>query len=146
MFPTNKILRVVFDTNVLAAALRSKSGASYQLVSLLFANKFRIAVSLPLYMEYLDVLLRPTVKPAGVSDADILDFADEILQQAQTQTIYFLWRPWLKDEKDDMILELAIASQADYIVTFNLKDFRNTELFGIEAIAPKDFLNIVRNL
>jgi len=146
MFPINKILRVVFDTNVLAAALRSKSGASFQLISLLFANKFKIAISLPLYMEYLDVLLRPTVKPAGVSDADILDFVDEILQQAQRQNIYFLWRPWLKDEKDDMILELAIAGQADYIVTFNLKDFRNIELFGIEAIAPKDFLNIVRNL
>ena len=142
----NKILRVVFDTNVLAAALRSKSGASYQLISLLFANKFKIALSLPLYMEYLDVLPRPAVKPAGISDADILDFVDEILLQAQTQNIYFLWRPWLKDEKDDMILELAIATQADYIVTFNLKDFRNIELFGIEAIAPKDFLNLVRNL
>jgi len=146
MFPINKILRVVFDTNVLAAALRSKSGASFQLISLLFANKFKIAISLPLYMEYLDVLLPPTVKPAGVSDADILDFVDEILQQAQTQNIYFLWRPWLKDEKDDMILELAIASQADYIVTFNLKDFRNIELFGIETITPKNFLNLVRNL
>ena len=146
MFPINKILRVVFDTNVLAAALRSKSGASYQLISLLFANKFKIAVSLPLYMEYLDVLLRPTVKPAGISDADILDFVDEILLQAQTQNIYFLWRPWLKDEKDDMILELAIASHEDYIVTFNLKDFRSIELFGIEAITPKDFLNLVRNL
>ena len=146
MFPINKILRVILDTNVLAAALRSKSGASYQLISLLFANKFKVAVSLPLYMEYLDVLLRPTVKPEGVSDADILDFVDEILKQAQTQNIYFLWRPWLKDEKDDMILELAIATQADYIVTFNLKDFRNIELFGIEAIAPKDFLNLVRNL
>ena len=85
-----EILRVVFDTNVLAAALRSKNGASYQLISLVVANKFKIAVSLPLYMEYLDVLLRPTVKPAGVSDADILDFVDEILQQAQTQNIYFL--------------------------------------------------------
>ena len=146
MFPTNKIPHVVLDTNVLAAALRSKSGASYQLISLLFANKFKIALSLPLYMEYLDVLLRPAVKPAGISDADILDFIDEILLQAQTQNIYFLWRPWLKDEKDDMILELAIASNADYIVTFNLKDFRNIELFGIEAVAPKDFLNLVRNL
>ncbi len=139
-------MRVVFDTNVLVAAARSKRGASYQLVSLLFTGKFKIAVSLPLYMEYLDVLMRPAVKPSGVTDADILDFVDEILQKAQTQNIYFLWRPWLKDKKDDMILELAIASQADYIVTFNLKDFRNIELFGIEAITPKDFLNLTRNL
>lgn len=141
-----KLLRVIFDTNVLAAALRSKNGAAYQLVSLLLSAKFEIALSLPLYMEYRDVLLRPNVKPAGVSDADIADFIDEILSKSQTQNIYFLWRPWLKDEKDDMILELAIASQADYIVTFNLKDFRNIELFGIEAIAPKVFLDLMRNL
>ena len=140
------MLRAVFDTNVLAAALRSKSGASYQLVLLLFANKFDISLSLPLYMEYLDVLLRPTVRPPNVSDADITDFVDEILKQAQTRNIYFLWRPWLKDEKDDMILELAIASNADYIVTFNLKDFRSIKLFGIEAVTPKVFLNLVRDL
>ena len=146
MWLTNKVLRVIFDTNVLVAALRSKYGASFQLLSMLPSAKFELALSLPLYMEYLDVLLRPTVKPVGVADADILDFIDEIIQHAQTQNIYFLWRPWLKDKKDDMILELAIASQADYIVTFNLKDFANIEHFGIEAITPKDFLDLVRNL
>lgn len=139
-------MRIIFDTNVLAAALRSKSGASFALLSMLPSPKFELALSLPLYMEYLDVLMRPEVKPAEISNAEILDFIDEILLNAQTKNIYFLWRPWLKDEKDDMILELAIASQADYIVTFNLKDFRNIELFGIEAIAPKDFLDLVRKL
>lgn len=146
MSPLNKILRVVFDTNILAAALRSKNGASFALISMLPSPKFKLALSLPLYMEYRDVLLRPEVKPAEISDAEILDFIDEILLNAMTKNIYFLWRPWLKDEKDDMILELAIASQADYIVTFNVKDFQNIELFGIEAITPKDFLTLVRNL
>ncbi len=62
MFPTNKILRVIFDTNILAAALRSKSGASYALISMLPSLKFELALSLPLYMEYLDVLMRPEIK------------------------------------------------------------------------------------
>ena len=142
----NKILRVIFDTNVLAAALRSKRGASFALVSLLPSTKFELAVSLPLYLEYLDVLTRTEIKPAGISDADISNFVGEITRYAQTQNIYFLWRPWLRDEKDDMILELAIASQADYIVTFNLKDFQNIEIFGVEAISPADFLTLVKNL
>lgn len=146
MPPVNKSLRVVFDTNVLAAALRSKSGASFALISSLPSSKFELALSLPLYMEYLDVLMRPEIKPVEISRAEIADFIDEILLNAQTKNIYFLWRPWLKDEKDDMILELAIASQAEYIVTFNLKDFRNIELFGIKAITPKDFLDLVKNL
>ena len=59
MFPLNKILRVVFDTNVLAAALRSKSGASFALIAMLPSTKFQLALSLPVYMEYRDVLLRP---------------------------------------------------------------------------------------
>lgn len=142
----NKTLRVVFDTNVLAAALRSKSGASFALISMLPSPKFELALSLPLYMEYLDVLSRSNVKPVGVSNADVVDFVDEILLNSQTKNIYFLWRPWLKDEKDDMVLELAIASQSEYIVTFNVKDFQNIELFGIEVIKPNEFLELVRKI
>ena len=139
-------MRVVFDTNVLVAALRSQRGASYALVSSLPSPQFELALSQPLYNEYLDVLLRPTVKPSGISEADITDFVREITGAAHRQNIYFLWRPWLKDPKDDMILELAVAAQCSHIVTFNLKDFANIELFGIEAVAPADFYAIVRGL
>ena len=51
-----------------------------------------------------------------------------------------LWRPWLKDPQDDMVLELAVASDCQYIITYNLKDFRNISSFGIKAITPADFL------
>ncbi len=139
-------MRVVFDTNVLVSSLRSQRGASYALVSSLPSPQFELALSQPLYNEYLDVLLRPTVKPNGTSDEDIVDFVREIVGAAHRQKIYFLWRPWLQDSKDDMILELAVAAQCAYIVTFNLKDFANIELFGIEAITPADFYAIVRNL
>ena len=60
------------------------------------------------------------------------------------QTVNFSWRPFLRDANDDMVLEVAVASQADYIVTFNLKDFDNVVLFGIEAISPKQFLKMIR--
>ncbi len=139
-------MRVVFDTNVLVAATRSSKGASYQLVSILPSSKFELAVSIPLYLEYLDVLLRPEVKPDSISNADVLSFVRKILDYSHKQSIYFRWRPWLKDPNDDMILELAIASQSSYIVTFNPKDFQNIELFGIEAISPSDLLEIVRKL
>jgi predicted nucleic acid-binding protein len=110
------------------------------------SSKFELAVSIPLYLEYLDVLLRPEIKPSNISNADVLSFVRKILDYSHKQSIYFHWRPWLKDPNDDMILELAIASQSSYIVTFNLKDFQNIELFGIEAIAPSDFFEIVRKL
>lgn len=146
MFSINKILRVIFDTNVLAAAARSRRGASYQLISSLPSSKFKLVISLPLYFEYLDVLMRPDVRPENLSDIEIVDVVNEIVSSAYYHDIYFLWRPWLKDRKDDMILELAIASQADYVVTFNLKDFKNIGSFGTEAVLPSDFLKLLRDL
>ncbi len=139
-------MRVVFDTNVLAATLRSKRGASFALISMLPSPKFELAVSVPLYLEYLDVLMRPELKPNNITNANVLGFVRKILSYSHKQSIYFSWRPWLKDPNDDMILELAIASQSLYIVTFNLKDFENIELFGIEAISPSKFLEMVRTL
>lgn len=56
--------------------------------------------------------------------------------------IYYLWRPILKDPKDDMVLEVAVASSADYIVTYNVKDFIPAKDFGIELASPKDILQI----
>ncbi len=139
-------MRVIFDTNVLVAAARSRRGASYQLISFVPSSKFKLIVSLPLYFEYLDVLMRPDVRPKILSDIEIVDVVNEIVSSAYYHDIYFLWRPWLKDRKDDMLLELAIASQADYVVTFNLKDFKEIDSFGTEAVVPSDFLKLVRNL
>ena len=139
-------MRVIFDTNVLAAALRSNRGASFALISMLPSPKFELAVSIPLYLEYLDVLMRSEIKPPSISNADVLSFVRKMVSYCHKQSIYFRWRPWLKDPNDDMILELAIASQSSHIVTFNLKDFGNIELFGIEAVSPSDFLEMVKNL
>jgi predicted nucleic acid-binding protein len=60
---------------------------------------------------------------------------------AHRQKIFFLWRPCLRDPKDDMVLELAVAARAKFIVTFNLKDFAGVDRFGIEAVTPRDLLD-----
>lgn len=137
-------MRVVFDTNVLVAAIRSRKGASYQLLSMLPASEFEIAISNALYFEYLDVLLRSDIRPTAMTELEMIDAIEEITKSAIYQDVFFRWRPWLNDKNDDMVLELAIASQCDFIVTFNLKDFRNIGVFGIEAITPSDFLEFLR--
>lgn len=53
---------------------------------------------------------------------------------------FFLWRPFLKDPKDDMVLELAVEAQCEYIVTFNQKDFVGSDQFGIAVVTPQEFL------
>lgn len=139
-------MRVVIDTNVLVAALRSRNGAAFAIVSMIPSPKFELAVSQPLYLEYKEVLLRDTVKPPGIADRDIEDFIDRILLHSETRDIHFLWRPHLRDVNDEMLLEVAVAYQAEYIVTYNIRDFAGVELFGIECITPRDVLRLIGEL
>ena len=95
---------------------------------------------MPLYLEYLDVLTRPEHWPAGLTEQQIYGAVRYLTAQAHLQEVYFHWRPFLPDIKDDMVLELAVAARAIRIITFNLKGFRGSEVFGIEAFKPRDFL------
>ncbi|NIM17502.1 MAG: putative toxin-antitoxin system toxin component, PIN family [Candidatus Aminicenantes bacterium] len=133
-------MRVVLDTNVLVSALKSDMGASFALISRLPSEKFQIALSVPLYLEYQDVLTRDENMSGGSTQKEIFGFLRYLCSISYKQDVFFLWRPFLKDPKDDMILEAAVASNSKYIVTHNLKDFRGVERFGIDAIKPADFL------
>jgi len=62
---------------------------------------------------------------------------------AKHHKIYFLWRPSLPDANDELILELAVSAQCDYIVTHNLSDFKGVEKFGVKAVTPGAFLRII---
>jgi predicted nucleic acid-binding protein len=57
-----------------------------------------------------------------------------------------LWRPQLKDPGDDMVLELAVTAGCNYIITYNVNDFKGIENFGIKAITPKEFLELAGEL
>ena len=131
--------QVVVDTNVLIAALRSRRGASHRLLSLVGDGRWQMNLSVPLFLEYEDVAKRPDSEltlSAGEVD-DILDF---ICAEANLREIFYLWRPVLPDPGDDFILELAVESQCDFIVTFNVRDFAGAERFGVEVITPQEFL------
>ncbi|MFL6235391.1 MAG: putative toxin-antitoxin system toxin component, PIN family [Thermoanaerobaculia bacterium] len=134
--------RVVLDTNVMVAALPSRRGASYQLLSLLGEGRFEIAVSVPLVLEYEDALARDLEGP--YSRQDIEDLLDFLCQVAHRQRIFFLWRPCLPDPKDDMVLELAVAAGCEAIVTHNTRDFVGTERLGIRIDTPGSFLRTLK--
>lgn len=131
--------QVVIDTNVLLAALRSRRGASYRLLSLIGDGRWQMNLSVPMFLEYEDVVKRPD-SGVGLSAADVDDILDFICAEANLHEIFYLWRPILPDPKDDFILELAVESNCDYIVTFNVRDFAGAEKFGIEVVTPKEFL------
>jgi putative PIN family toxin of toxin-antitoxin system len=135
------MIKAVLDTNVLVAGLRSRNGASNQVIAATAKKRFVPILSIPLFFEYLDVLTRPGMVPLSSKRAE--EFCLSFVTISQLQEIYFLWRPLLPDPKDDMVLEVAVAGGVSHIVTFNLGDFRPAAAFGIQATNPATFLSIL---
>jgi putative PIN family toxin of toxin-antitoxin system len=137
-------VRVVLDTSVLVATARSRRGASHVLISSIPAPEFQICLSMGLYTEWQEVLTRPEHLSPGRTVEDAQRFFRYLASQAHLQEIHFLWRPFLPDADDDMVLELAFAAGCHYIVTHNVKDFHGSPQLGITAVAPRDFLKLIR--
>ena len=134
-------LNITIDTNVIIGALKSKKGACYKLLMLLTENLFVTNISVPLFIEYESVAKRESVV-GELTEKEIETILNYFLSQSKIQQIFYLWRPVLKDPKDDLVLELAVKSQSKYIITFNKKDFKGCEQFGIKALTPYEFLNV----
>lgn len=137
--------KIVVDTNVVLSALFSNRGASYKLIQRLFddAEKEFIChvVSVPLVLEYEEVLLRPKNKEhyPYLSENDLRGFIADMVAISRRVKLHFLWRPFLKDSADDKVLETAVNGGAYAIITFNTKDFEGVEKhFGIRILTPKE--------
>ncbi len=134
-----KPVNVVIDTNVLIAALRFKRGASHKLLVSIGKGVYRPNVSVPLFIEYESVAKR-TGNAVGLTLDDVNAILDYILSKSSIREIFYLWRPFLKDSNDDLVLEVAVESQSKYIITFNKRDFRGVETFGVKVVTPQEFM------
>ena len=131
--------RVVVDTDVVVAGLRSRRGVAFRLLSKVGKARFEVALSVPLVLEYEDALLRP--QRGNLSQADVDAGLDYFCEVAHLQQIFFLWRPFLPAPKDDMLLELAVAARCQSIITYNVRDFVGAQKFGISVLEPGPFLS-----
>ena len=133
-------LEIVLGTNFFYAGLRSRRGASHRLLREIGRNQaFRIHLSVPLVLEYEEIAKRHA-RALGLSRGDIDDILDYLCGVAGLHEVFYLWRPYLSDPDDDMLLELAVEAGCTRIVTFNAHDFRGIEQFGLRAVRPQDFL------
>lgn len=133
------IYEIVIDTNVLVAGLRSRNGRSFKLLNLIGKGQFNINLSIPLLLEYEDVLTRQ-LPHLFSTKSDIADLLDYYCAVGREHKIYYLWRPTLRDPSDEMLLELAVKASCDCIITFNKRDFIGSEQFGIALYTPSEFL------
>lgn len=136
---------VVLDTSVAVSAIRSRRGASFQVLSRIGTEDFDLAVSVPLVLEYEAAMLRHQPATRLTVD-DVLAIIDFICAVAKPQPIFYLWRPLLRDPSDDMVAELAVAAGCDAVVTHNRADFTELTRFGVRVLSPREFLiEIERN-
>jgi len=140
-------MKIVIDTDVFLSSLFSRQGASYRVVSWLakeFSDHKRQynVVSNTLVTELCDVLQRPAnIIRAQSSPKGMECFVNAVCLVSYHQRINFLWRPFLKDSDDDMVLEVAFNAKANYIITYNKRDFEGVEkYFSIKVLTPKEFL------
>jgi predicted nucleic acid-binding protein len=112
---------------------------------LLGSGRFEIHLTVPLVLEYEDVARR-LIGEIPLTEVDIDDIIDYICHVGVPREVYYLWRPLLRDPKDDMVLELAVAGRCDFIVTYNRREFRGADAFGIRVVTPKEFLQEIGEL
>ena len=136
------MLRLTVDTNVLASAFRSRSGASFALIELARRQRVRMLATPPLFLEYEAVLKRPEqVAASGLSPADVDAALDALAALIEPIEAHLSWRPQLDDPDDEMVLEAAINGRADALVTYNVTHFRAAApRFGVRLVRPVDIL------
>jgi putative PIN family toxin of toxin-antitoxin system len=132
--------RIVIDTNVIITALKSSKGASNKLLQFFGTDKFVSHISVALIIEY-EAVIKRLLPNLRVQEINYL--LDYICATSKHTKIYYLWRPCLKNPKDDMVLELAVAAEADFIVTYNLRDFKLAKKYGIKAATSKEILMLL---
>jgi putative PIN family toxin of toxin-antitoxin system len=129
----------VIDTNILFAGLYSNEGTSFKILNLIEQGKIVPLLSTTLVFEYEDVLKRKQ-KQLELSNREVEDILNAICEKGEEKKIHFIWRPQLRDPKDDHVLELAVAANCADIITFNIKDFFKAQLFGVRVLRPIEVL------
>ena len=129
---------------MLFQALRNSNGASYRILELIGQQKLRLALSVPVFTEYEDVLTRKSsLEEFGLTKKDVRAVLQMLAYVAIPYTIYFNWRPNLRDEADNIFMELAFTSISDALITSNLKDFTvstDLKMEDINVVTPAGFL------
>jgi len=134
--------RVVLDTSVVVAGLRSSLGAADAVLRLVAQRRLILLATPPLFLEYEDVLKRPEHRLVHrLAPEQIDDLLAELAALVEPVELHFRWRPQVGDPGDEMVLEAAINGDADALVTYNVSDFEvATERFGVSVLRPVDVL------
>jgi putative PIN family toxin of toxin-antitoxin system len=139
-------MRLVVDTDVVVAAMRSPGGASAALMVLLLTRRATTLLSVAMVLEYETICMMAEHRlAAGASARDVCNMIDALVEISEPVEVHYQWRPQLSDAGDEMVLEAAINGRADAIVTFNRKDYGSgPSRFGVDVLSPREALWRIR--
>jgi putative PIN family toxin of toxin-antitoxin system len=138
------MIRAVMDTNVLVAGLRSRLGASHQLLQLLRSGRWTLVLSNTVGSEYHEILHREAAA-LRMNHSDVDAFLDALCGFAERQNLSTTWTPAATDPDDEALVQLAREAKVQYLITHNVRHMRAAEQFGVRVLTPAEFLNLVRS-
>lgn len=139
------MIRAVLDTNILVSALRSKNGASYEILSRLVKKEFELIIGNTVLAEYDEVLKREC--PAfGIPVAIVDRFLDTLCASSTFYQTSSYWKPALPDPDDEAFAQLALEAKVGYLVTCNQRHFPSGRLPALRVVSPKEFLQALKSL
>jgi len=145
-YEMSMLRRVVLDTSVIVAALRTRRGAANEILRWVARRRLVLLATPPLFLEYEDALKRPEQRLVhGFTLEAVDEFLAELAALIEPVKVHFQWRPKLRDPNDEMVLEAAINGRADALVTYNVKRLaRAGDRFKISVLHPADLLRKAR--
>ena len=134
---------IVVDTSIVISALIGEKGPSREILRLCLRGELKPLISNTLFLEYEDVSKRERIlKLCPLSQNEIRELLNAFYSVCKWTPIYYLWRPNLKDEADNFLIELALAGNALKIITNNIRNLENAELNfpNLEILTPETYL------
>ena len=134
---------IVVDTSVVVSALIGKRGASREVLRRCLLEEYNPLICTALFHEYEAVISRDKIRRAvPLTEAEMRDLLNAFYGVCRWVPIYYLWRPNLRDQDDNFLVELALAGNAQVIVTNNVKDLQGAELRfdELEVLKPAQLL------
>ncbi len=127
--------------------MRSGGGANRQVIRACLKGEVEPVMGEALFWEYRDVLGRSDIfarSPLTMDERQ--ELFDAFLSVAEWVQVHFGWRPNLRDEGDNHLIQLAVAAGASVIVTHNISDLKSGELLfpSIEVLTPGELLRKLR--
>lgn len=132
----------MLDTSIVAAAFRSRNGASRLILDWVADGVLVPLLTPALFLEYEDVLKRPEqMRASGLSWAQVDQRLAALASAAEPVSVYYSWRPQLPDPGDELVFEAAVNGRADALVTYDLRHFATAAArFGLRTARPAEVL------